>query len=71
MTKNILNYATFITNYVKKLLEIISKIYYKLRQLKFPQIIDNYYKLCQFSKLLQITSKIIANYGSCFKPKHY
>ena len=52
-----------IRNYIKNLLQITAA--------QISPNIDNYYKLCQFSKLLQITSKIIANYGSCFKPKHY
>ena len=30
------------TNYNKKFLQIKSKIYYKLRQLKFPKIINDY-----------------------------
>ena len=67
MTKIITNHSTaydklrqkVITNYGKKVLQITSKIYYKLRQLKFLQIIDNYYKLQQFSMLLQTTSKTI------------
>ena len=48
-----------ITNYGKKVLQITSEIYYKLRQLKFLQIIYDYYKLQQFSMLLQTTSKTI------------
>ena len=66
MTKIITNYNTFMTNYDrkynkygKKVLQITSEIYYKLRQLKFLQIIDDYCKLQQFSMLLQTTSKTI------------
>ena len=70
MTKIITNYSTFmanydrkLTNYGKKVLQITSEIYYKLRQLKFLQIIDNYYKLQQFSMLLQTTSKTITTWA--------
>ena len=60
-------FLDFITNYVKVSLQITSVllqvttkfIKHKLRQLKLPQIIDDYYKLRQF--LLQITTNIIAN----------
>ena len=48
----ITNYDSFITNYGKKLLQITTKNYYKLRQVL----------LLQNSKLLQITSSFIANY---------
>ena len=57
-----------ITNYNKKLSQIRSKKYYKLWQLKFPQIIDDYYILSQFLLQIMVVFKFLTNYvKNCYK----